>query len=320
MRDGAFGVGTFARNGDRFPGLVVGESVLDLRPAFGEAATTLVLFQDWDASFARLQELAAGGPREATPIGELHVLPPVDPPSQILCAGANYRRHLLEMAFPSFRARSPEKTDDEVWAEVAQMVEDRAAHDNPYLFTTVPSALCGAYDDVVLWGPGTEHDWELELAAVIGRGGRNVSRDAALEHVAGYTLSNDISVRDVMDRPGFPMTDFLATKGRPTFFPTGPYVVPRQFVPDHTDLRLTLKVNGETMQDESTSDIIFGVEQLVEYASELVELRPGDLLLTGSPAGNARHHGGCWLRPGDVMEGEISGIGVQRNRCVAPPG
>jgi 2-keto-4-pentenoate hydratase/2-oxohepta-3-ene-1,7-dioic acid hydratase in catechol pathway len=111
------------------------------------------------------------------------------------------------------------------------------------------------------------------------------------------------------------MTDFVATKLRPTFKPTGPYIVPAQFVPNPRELQITLRVNGDVMQDESTSDIIFGVEQLIEYASSMIVLRPGDLLLTGSPAGNAAHHGDRWLRPGDVVEGEITGLGAQRNRC-----
>jgi 2,4-didehydro-3-deoxy-L-rhamnonate hydrolase len=139
-----------------------------------------------------------------------------------------------------------------------------------------------------------------------------------LQCVAGYTICNDVSTRDVMFRPGFPMTDFLMTKMRPTFFPTGPYVVPREFVPDYRQLRITLKVNGEVMQDEGVDDIIHGVEELVAYASRVVDLQPGDLLLTGSPAGNAAHHGKRWLVPGDVMEGSITGLGVQRNRCVPP--
>ena len=151
---------------------------------------------------------------------------------------------------------------------------------------------------MILWGPGHEHDWELELAVVLGRGGRSHPRSPTrLECVAGYTICNDVSTRDVMLRPGFPMTDFLMTKMRPTFFPTGPYVVPREFVPDYRQLRITLKVNGEVMQDEGVDDIIHGVEELVAYASRVVELQAGDLLLTGSPAGNAAHHGKRWLVP-----------------------
>jgi 2-keto-4-pentenoate hydratase/2-oxohepta-3-ene-1,7-dioic acid hydratase in catechol pathway len=113
------------------------------------------------------------------------------------------------------------------------------------------------------------------------------------------------------------MTDFAMTKLRPTFFPVGPYIVPTEFVPDYRDLRITLKVNGELMQDEGVDDIIYGVEQLIAYVSRVVELRAGDLLLTGSPAGNAAHHDNRWLRPGDVMESEITGLGSQRNTCIA---
>jgi 2-keto-4-pentenoate hydratase/2-oxohepta-3-ene-1,7-dioic acid hydratase in catechol pathway len=138
-----------------------------------------------------------------------------------------------------------------------------------------------------------------------------------MDHVAGYTMSNDVSTRDLIERPGFPMTDLLLSKCRPTFFPTGPYMVPAEFVPDYRKLRITLSVNGEVMQDEGVDDIIYGVDELMAYASSVVDLAPGDLLLTGSPAGNAGHHNGRWLRPGDVMEGTISGLGVQRNRCVA---
>ena len=140
-----------------------------------------------------------------------------------------------------------------------------------------------------------------------------------MAYVAGYTISNDVSTRDVMFRPNFPMTDFLMTKGRPGFFPTGPYLVPREFVDDYRRLRLSLRVNGEVMQDEFVDDIIYGVEELVAYASSVTELRPGDILLTGSPGGNAGHHDNRWLRPGDVIEGEITGLGLLRNRCIADP-
>jgi 2-keto-4-pentenoate hydratase/2-oxohepta-3-ene-1,7-dioic acid hydratase in catechol pathway len=210
------------------------------------------------------------------------------------------------------------RPDEELRAEAVEVAARRSREEDPFVFAGLPSALCGARDDVVLWGPGKEHDWELELAVVLGRGGRDIPEREAMAHVAGYTMSNDVSTRDVMFRPGFPMTDFLMTKMRPTFFPTGPYIVPTEFVPDYRALRITLKVNGEPMQDEGIDDIIYGVEQLVAYASRVVELRAGDLLLTGSPAGNAAHHGGRWLEPGDVMEGEITGLGSQRNRCVAP--
>jgi 2-keto-4-pentenoate hydratase/2-oxohepta-3-ene-1,7-dioic acid hydratase in catechol pathway len=312
----SFALGTFSRGAERFPGLVIGERVHDLRPALGPHATTRSLLEDWDASFARLQELADTGLGAGTPIEDVRVEVPVDPPGQVLCAGANYRRHLTQMHFAFERRQGNELPDDELRAASAAYVEELAAKGTPYVFPALAGALSGAYDDVVLFGPGSDHDWELELAVVIGRPAWRVPRERAMEHVAAYTISNDVSTRDVMNRPNFPMTDFMATKIRPTFFPTGPYLVPAAFVPDPYDLRVRLKVNGEVMQDESTADIIFGIEQLIEYASTLIALRPGDLLLTGSPAGNAAHHGNRWLRPGDVMEGEITGLGVQRNVCV----
>ena len=312
-------VGTFTRGEAKpFPGLVVGEAVLDLRGTFGDGATTRTLLGDWDAVLPRLRELAAAPGDALVPLGELRALAPVDPPGQILCAGANYFKHVRQIAFSFMRMQGDERPDSEVQAEADDISARRATQEDPFLFAGLPSALCGPEDDVVLRGPGVRHDWELELAVVIGRGGTDIPEAEAMEHVAGYTIANDVSTRDVMQRPGFPMTDFLMSKNRPTFFPVGPYLVPREHVPDYRALRIVLELNGEVMQDEGVDDIIYGVERLVSYASSVTALFPGDLLLTGSPAGNAGHHGDRWLVPGDVMEGEITGLGRQRNRCVAP--
>lgn len=312
-----FGLGTFTTGAEPFPGLVVHGQVLDLRPALGAATTTGTLLQSWDTTLVRLRELAAAdGPR--IPLTQLRPLPPVQPPGQILCAGANYFRHLQQIVVSTLRNSGDPRPDDELRAEAAEQTRRRSEAGRPFLFAGLVSALSGARDDIVLWGPGVEHDWELELAVVIGRPAHRVSAADAMEHVAGYTISNDVSTRDVMRGPG-PMTDFVTSKNRPTFFPTGPYLVPREFVPDPRALRITLSVNGEVMQDESVDDIIYGVEEIVSHASHLTRLSPGDLILTGSPAGNAGHHGNRWLRPGDLVEAEITGLGSQRNRCVAAP-
>jgi 2,4-didehydro-3-deoxy-L-rhamnonate hydrolase len=316
-----FGLGTFAV-GDRepYPGLVVAGAVLDLRPELGETVTTGALLRDWDAVLPELRRLAASATGDAVPLEHLRPLSPVQPPGQVFLAGANYHRHLRQIAFNMARNAPGEmRSDADLHEEAEAVVRRQAEAGVPFVFSIPPSALCGARDDVVLWGPGVEHDWELELTVVIGRRARDVTEADAMEHVAGYTIANDISTRDVMNRPRFPMTDFLMTKGRPTFKPVGPYILPREFVPDPRALRITLRVNGEVMQDEGVDDIIYGVERLVSYASTVTELWPGDLLLTGSPAGNAGHHGNRWLRPRDVMEGEITSLGVQRNRCVADP-
>lgn len=313
-----FGLGTFETvSGEIFPGLVIEDRVRDLRPELGAATTVRGLLESWDTSFLRLVELAADRPASGAALVELRPLVPFEP-RQILCAGANYRRHVMQIVVSSMRVEGDTRSEVELETEAARQLERRMSSE-PYMFAALPGALCGANDDVVLWQPGACPDWELELAVAIGRGGRDIPPEDAMEHVAGYTICNDISVRDVQHRPKFPMTDFLMSKNRPTHFPTGPYLVPRQFVPDYLALRIELKVNGEVMQDESIDDIIYGVEQLVAYTSRTAGLSAGDLILTGSPAGNAGHHGDRWLRPGDVMDGSITGLGVQRNRCVADP-
>jgi len=310
-----FGLGMFVGvDGVKFPGLVVDGHVRDLRPEF---ASTLAMLQDWDASLARLRELATHD-AAGEAIDSLRPLPPIEPSGQILCGGANYYKHLHQMVVAHLKREGDTRPDDELRAVAVEVAARRRREEDPFFFIALPSALAGANDDVILWGPGKEHDWELELAVVLGRGGRSIPESSAMDHVAGYTIVNDVSTRDVMFRPGFPMTDFATTKMRPTFKPAGPYIVPKEFVHDYHDLRITLRVNGEAMQDEGVDDIVYGVEELIAYMSRVVDLRAGDLLLTGSPAGNAAHHGNRWLRPGDVMEGEITGLGVQRSRCVAP--
>jgi|SRR4051794_24568729 len=310
-----FAFGTFAGpDGAPFPGLVVDDVVRDLRPEF---TSTLAMLQDWEVTLARLRELAAQG-ATGEPLHSLRPLAPIEPSGQILCGGANYHKHLRQMVVAHLRREGDKRPDEELRAEAADVARRRKAEEDPFFFVGLPSALCGANDEVTLWGPGSEHDWELELAVVIGRGGRQIAEADAMGHVAGYTIVNDVSTRDVMFRPGFPMTDFAMTKLRPTFKPAGPYIVPTEFVPDYRALHISLAVDGQAMQDEGVDDIIYGVEELVAYVSRVVDLRAGDLLLTGSPAGNAAHHGNRWLEPGDVMEGSITGLGTQRNRCVAP--
>jgi 2-keto-4-pentenoate hydratase/2-oxohepta-3-ene-1,7-dioic acid hydratase in catechol pathway len=199
-----------------------------------------------------------------------------------------------------------------------KIMDERMATGEPYVFLGAVSAICGPYDDVVLPARGAQHDWELELAAVIGTGGSHIAREVALDHVAGYTIANDLTTRDLVYRPDLEAigTDWLRAKNAPTFLPLGPWIVPARFVSDPQDLTITLSVDGTVMQDESTSDMIFDVATLVSYASTLVTLHPGDLVLTGSPAGNGMHHR-RFLTDGDVMEGAITGLGAQRNRVVS---
>ncbi|MFC5907544.1 fumarylacetoacetate hydrolase family protein [Streptacidiphilus monticola] len=303
--------------GAPFPGLVVGDHVLDLRAALpGEADTVAGLLEHWDASLPRLRALAGDPAQPWQALDGLRVLAPVEP-RQIFQSGANYRQHVIDLEV-AHRPKDDPRPVEQARAEAAALMDRRAAEDLPYVFVGLPSSVTGPYDDVVLPAWAEKPDWELELAVVIGRRAHRVSEAAALDHVAGYTIANDLTDRATVFRRDMPAigTDWLRSKNAPGFTPLGPWLVPAEFVDDPGKLQVTLKLNGDTMQDESTADMLFGVARLISYISESAELLPGDLVLTGSPAGNGMHWGRL-LRDGDVMEGTITGLGTQRTRCVA---
>ena len=196
-------------------------------------------------------------------------------------------------------------------------MDERAASGRAFVFSKLPSAVTGPYDPIVIPFDVKKPDWELELAAVIGKPCRRVAAADALDYVAGYTIANDITARDMLRRGdvGTLGADWLAAKSSPTFLPIGPYLTPSHFVADPQQLHITLRLNGEVMQDEATSDMIYSVASVIEHISRHVQLLPGDLVLTGSPSGNGTHYN-RFLQDGDVVEGEIAGLGIQRNVCV----
>jgi 2-keto-4-pentenoate hydratase/2-oxohepta-3-ene-1,7-dioic acid hydratase in catechol pathway len=314
---GKFALGTFTL-GDAAPfaGLVTGKRVRDLSDAGGSSGTVRSLVENWDSSFTALSQLAEDAAGTWLSLGDVTVLPPIEP-GQILQSGANYHKHVVDLVARE-RQSVHGSTPEAARADAEQMMTDRAATGEPYIFLGTPRAMCGPYDDVMLPAQGRQHDWELELAVVIGQKARHVRREDAMSCVAGYTICNDITTRDRVYRPDLKAigTDWFVAKNAMTFLPTGPFLVPAAFVPDPMDLRITLRHNGIVRQDESTKDMIFDIARLIEYASAVTELRPGDLLLTGSPAGNGAHYG-IFMQDGDVLEGEITGLGAQRNSCVA---
>jgi 2,4-didehydro-3-deoxy-L-rhamnonate hydrolase len=320
-----YALGRFrADSGAEFGGVVIGPDVVPLRSLLPDTGDIGSLLRDWTANAKRLDvavdQAVAGQDRPAAAI-RADELAPLAPhaPGQIFQSGANYKTHVVDLmvAAAAEKVGSAPADREQARQRATALMEERAAHGTPYVFIGLPSAVCGPADDVVLPDTGTQHDWELELGVVIGTEASRVSRADALGHVAAFTIVNDITTRDRVFRPDMPGlgTDWLAGKNSPTFLPLGPWLVPAQFVPDPQDLRITLRLNGETMQDESTADMIFGVAELIEHISSITPLRPGDLLLTGSPAGNGAHYG-RYLRAGDVMESAITGLGTQRNRCV----
>lgn len=319
MAQRRFTLGTFDDGTGPFPGLVVDETVYDARQVVPHPSVAALL-ADWEAALPALTTAAAAPAGDGVPVSSLRVLPPVTPPGQLFAAGANYRQHVIQMAV-AHKLGAAGADPGQLAAAAAREVDERKKHGEPYVWSGVPSSISGAYDDVILPGGWDDHDWELELGVVIGRRARHVTVADALDYVAGYTICNDLTTRSLVPRKDIPMmgTDWMRAKNFPTFFPTGPVLVPAMFVPDPLNLGIRLRLNGETMQDSNTGDMIFGPAELISYISRFAELRPGDMVITGSPPGNGSHWG-RYLRPGDVMECEIDGLGVQRTRCVAEAG
>lgn len=299
------------------------DDLLAARPVAGlsRGQSVLGLLEDWDAVRAPLDALAEAA-RSLEGIewrgeGAVRYHPPVDLPRQIFCTGANYRTHVVHLHMDTkFGPEGLEGEDLRKWAE--KMMDDRLANGEPYVFTKPVAAVAGANDRLVLPATTAKPDWELELAVVIGKGGYQIPLDQAMDHVAGYAIANDISARDLIPRTDYAMlgTDWLRSKGQAGFLPFGPWLVPAQFIPDPYDLGIRLSVEGRMMQNESTSDMMFDIARQIEYIARYTPLWPGDVICTGSPAGNGTHYG-RFLQDGDLMVGEIDGLGVQRVRCVA---
>ena len=302
-------------------GVVVDGTAYSLSAVLGSAvASADVLFPDWDAQMDKLQawsDAQRAGQADASPLpSDAEVLPPVEP-RNVFQAAANYRKHVIDLMVASPRPEHVDLDERGRRAVAVTLMDERAASGTPTVFSGLPSSMTGPFGRVVIPHITSQCDWELELAAVIGRPARYAAAESALGFVAGYTIVNDITMRDRLYPSGDSKrgADWLACKSAPTFLPTGPLLVPARFVPDPSRLTITLRLNGETMQDESTADMIFGLPRLIEHTSYCAQLLPGDLLLTGSPAGNGVHHG-RFLRAGDVIEGRITGLGVQGTPCV----
>lgn len=332
-----FRLGTFSTNdGPRFAGIVADARVLPLGTAFeylrapdsaiAAADSLLGIVEEWDRSFPLVQQaaglLSAGGElqEQATPLDALSVHPPIDLPRQIFCSGANYKQHVIDLIMAQVPEETRNMSVEERRAFAQQKMDNRAANGTPFCFIKAQSSVAGPFDPIVLPHDVSQADWELELAVIMGRKARRVGREQALGYVAGYTIANDVTSRERLLRRADDLRnlghDWTAGKCSPSYLPLGPYLTPAAFIDDPNKLQITLKLNGEVMQDESTADMIFDVARLIEYLSAIVVLQPGDVICTGSPAGNGMHYG-RFLRPGDIVEGTIAGLGTQRNVCVA---
>jgi 2,4-didehydro-3-deoxy-L-rhamnonate hydrolase len=339
-----FALGTFSFAGcPPFAGLVLeAERVIAVEALRGVAGvaghslppahSTLALFENWQTALPALQAAAEalvnGVSPEAraaaesmVPLRSLQVHPPVAA-RQILMSGANYFKHVVDIIVDLGPGKNPgtegmNPTQLRTYAE--DLMRKRQKEGSPYVFTKPVSVMSGAFDPIVIPSFAEQPDWELELAIVLAAPARNVKREDAMRYVAGYTIANDITNRDwVYARAEMKAlgTDWLTAKSCPTYLPIGPYIVPATQVADPKDLRIELKLNGETKQDDSTSDMIFDIPRLIEHISSVVQLLPGDVICTGSPAGNGTHYN-RYLQPGDVVEGAITGLGSQRTIVVS---
>lgn len=226
---------------------------------------------------------------EGKPLDSVKLLSPICNPSKVIAIGLNYADHVRETGIPM--------------PELAAM------------FCKYPSAIIGHGEDIRWPTALTQQvDYEAELAVVIGKTARNVKEAQAYDYIAGYTICNDISARDLQFKPG---DQWLRGKCLDTFCPLGPYLVTPDEIADPHQLSIKCLLNGETMQDSRTAEMIYKVPYLIQYLSEAFTLLPGDVIITGTPHGvGAFRKPPIWLKNGDEVVVEIEGLGSLRNRCI----
>jgi 2-keto-4-pentenoate hydratase/2-oxohepta-3-ene-1,7-dioic acid hydratase in catechol pathway len=262
-----------------------------LAAASGKAlpASNVTIFADWECARPVLAELAATVAKSGVAPVAAKLAAPLIYPGKVLCAGANYYDHMAEMGFPGVKK------------ETQRLF---------FFFKPPRNAVVGPGATVVMPRGTKKYDWEIELAAVIGKTARYVAVETALSHVAGYTVAIDLSARDFNQAPDqFYKFDWVAGKATDTACPMGPWIVPADALPGVQNVALKLSVNGVVKQDSSTSQMIYSVAEQIARASELMTLDPGDVVLTGTPAGVGVPKG-TFLNPGDKIDAEIAGIGT----------
>ena len=214
---------------------------------------------------------------------------PIARPSKIICIGLNFKDHAAESGFD--------------------------APDEPVIFGKATSAISGPYDNIIIPRGSEQTDWEVELAVVIGKKASYVDQDQALDYVAGYVLHNDVSERTFQkDRGG----QWIKGKSADSFAPLGPFMATTDEIENVNDMRMWLNVNGDNMQEGNTSNLIFGVDHIISYLSQFMSLLPGDVISTGTPAGvGMGMDPEVYLKPGDVVELGIDGLGSSKQNVVA---
>jgi 2-keto-4-pentenoate hydratase/2-oxohepta-3-ene-1,7-dioic acid hydratase in catechol pathway len=288
-------------------GLLVGEQVFDAAELTGQFsyASVLDILNDWRKARGILSDAGAkGGRTKGLPLASTRMRAPVLWPPTIYCAGANYSDHMLEMA----RALNSEPEPDPHRVGL-----------KPWHFIKASRTLADPGSKVTLPPASKEVDWEAELTAVIGQQAKDVSLENALDYVAGYTVANDLSARDLMRRPPVRPTspffsDWVGQKCFDGACPLGPWIVPASDIPDPQNLGIKLWVNDLIKQDSNTSKMIFNLAEQISHLSSRLTLYPGDLVLSGTPSGvgAARKE---FLKPGDVVKVWVENVGTLTHTC-----
>lgn len=287
-------------------GILAEENIVDLEQAMQAAGaeapvSDMRLFLEqpnWRSTLDRA--FAARGKVAPVPAGSVRLGAPVPVPRSLIIAGANTKTHI---------------------AEAGAVLGETVAPREPMLLAKATSSLCGAHDDIILPPETKKLDYEVELGVIIGRKARRISEKDVKDHVAGFTVLNEVSARDIQlaehEKNPFFRVHYIG-KSFDTFCPAGPALVTVDEITWGAPLRMSTTVNGEIRQQSDTSDLYFGIETLIAYASRSMTLFPGDVFATGSPAGVAFFmKPPRFLQPGDVVRCEIEGIGAIENRVRA---
>lgn len=282
---------TFRTNGGARVGVVRnGDEVVEM----DEPADMLSLIDAGEAGLRKAEQSLTSSRSRSHRLDSLQLLPPLpEPRGNVIAIGRNYEKHAAETARAEGREPSP-----------------------PTIFTKAITSLTEPFADIAIDPEVSDKiDWEVELAIVIGRRGANINRNGAHAHVFGYTVLNDVTARDIQSNWG---GQYFKGKSLDRSCPTGPWIVTADEVPDPQSLHLWLRVNGEVKQDGTTRDMIFAVDPLIEWVSKGMTLLPGSIIATGTPDGvGFARKPPEFLKPGDVMETEVEGVGKLRNRIVS---
>src|SRR5688572_4842669 len=320
-----FKLGTFERQGRSFVGIVLRDVVvIDLgaansavtNPPSGVAAPTDMkdLIARYDALRPRIIDIirAVGETRPAYvyDVGAVKILPPVMP-TTMLNVAVNYREHDLEMARRQGDTRTATMGEAPAGTTSATGIWERKEGDtrwNPFMFIKLPGAIVAEGEAVRMPVGRTQIEWECELGVVIGRPASRVAQARAMDYVFGYTLENDMSDRGGRGDTRFG-SDWLVTKNHDTFAPMGPFITPKEFIRDVGNMAMKFVLNGEVLQEGTTAQMIHSVPEQIVYASNILTLRPGDVIATGTPPGvGSARNPPILLKAGDRMECSYEGV------------